>query len=180
MDTVIRQQADLNQNLAALFYPRSIAVVGSSPDKGKLGYNITENLIRFNFPGAIYPINPRYTEVFGLPTYPSLSAIEGPVDLVLCAVGAKATTEVARECSMSGIKGLVAYAANFREVGQEGEALEAALGEIADRSGLTILGPNTPGFINGNLPLNATFFPFSVRKGNIAVITQSGGVGGGI
>jgi len=180
MDTAIKKKFDLKQNLKALFYPRSIAVVGSSPDKGKLGYNITENLIRFNFPGTVYPINPKHSEIFGLPTYPSLAAIKKPVDLVLCAVGAKATIEVARECSMLGIKGLVAYAASFREVGQAGGALETALGEIADRSGLIVLGPNMPGFINGNLPLNATFFPFSVRKGNIAVITQSGGVGGGI
>ena len=173
-------KADLKQNLATLFYPRSIAVVGSSPDRGELGYNITENLIRFNFPGAIYPINPRYTEIFGLPTYPSLAAIGTPIDLVLCAVGAKATIEVARECSMLEVKGLVAYAANFREVGPEGKKLEAALNEIADRTGLTVLGPNTPVFINGNIPLNATFFPFRVQKENIAIMTQSGGVGGGI
>lgn len=174
------EKTELKQNLATMFYPRSIAIVGSSPDRGKLGYNITENLIRFNFPGAIYPVNPRYTEIFGLPTYPSLAAIGNHIDLVLCAVGAKATIEVARECSMLGVKGLVAYAANFREVGHEGGKLEAALNEIVDRTDLTVLGPNTPGFINGNLPLNATFFPFRVQKGNIAVMTQSGGVGGGI
>ncbi len=77
------EKTELKQNLATMFYPRSIAIVGSSPDRGKLGYNITENLIRFNFPGAIYPINPRYTEIFGLPTYPSLAAIGNHVDLVL-------------------------------------------------------------------------------------------------
>ncbi|MBW2035417.1 MAG: hypothetical protein JRI94_17900, partial [Deltaproteobacteria bacterium] len=74
----------------------------------------------------------------------------------------------------------VAYAANFREVGREGGRLEGELEEITEQSDLAVLGPNTPGYINGNLSLNATFFPFRVHKGNIAIITQSGGVGGAI
>jgi len=170
----------MGNNLQAMFYPQSIAVVGASEDNGKLGYTITENLIRFGFPGEIFPINQKYRTILGRKAYPSLSSVGKPVDLVLSAVGAGATVEVAKECSRSGIKAMVAYAANFREVGEDGRKLEAALNEIADRTGLSVLGPNTPGFINGNIFLNATFFPFRVQKGNVAVMTQSGGVGGGI
>ena len=170
----------MKHNLQTLFYPQGIAVVGASEDRGKLGYNITENLIRFGFPGEIYPVNPKHRVILGRKSYPSLDAITGPVDLVLSAVGARATVKVAEECSIPGIKALVAYAASFREVGRDGGRLEGELKETAERSGMAVLGPNTPGFINGNLPLNATFFPFKVQKGNVAIITQSGGVGGAI
>ena len=170
----------MNFDLQTMFYPRNIAVVGSSSDREKLGYNVTENLIRFGFPGEIYPVNRKQGKIFGKESYPSLDAIRGHIDLVLSTVGAKATVRVAEDCAKLGIKNLVAYAASFREVGQDGGKLEAILEEIASQAGLAVLGPNTPGFINGNLPLNATFFPFKIQKGNAAIITQSGGVGGAI
>jgi acetyltransferase len=170
----------MGSSLQAMFNPQSIAVVGASEDRGKLGYNITENLIRFGFSGEIFPISQKHRTVLGRKAYPSLAAIGGPVDLVLSAVGARVTVGIAKECSRSGIKALVVYAANFREVGREGSRLESELEEITEQSDLAVLGPNTPGYINGNLSLNATFFPFRVHKGNIAIITQSGGVGGAI
>ncbi len=163
-----------------ILFPRSIAVVGASEDRGKLGYNITENLLKLEFPGEVYLINPKHQEVFGRKSFPTLDSIGTSVDLVLSAVGAEATVEVTKKCAELDIDALVAYAASFREVGQDGSMLERKLKAVAQESGLAVLGPNTPGFINGNVPVNATFFPFNTERGNVAIITQSGGVGGAI
>ncbi|GAB6061972.1 CoA-binding protein [Deferrisoma palaeochoriense] len=170
----------MNRGIQALLTPRTVAVVGATPEPGKLGYSVCENLLRGGFPGEVYPVNPRHREIMGLRAYPSVEHIGRPVDLVLSAVGARATIDLLERCSRAGAGAVVAYAAGFREMGETGARLEEELGAAADRAGVCLLGPNTPGLINAGRPLNATFFPFRVEPGPVAVITQSGGVGGAI
>ncbi|GAB4248671.1 acetate--CoA ligase family protein [Deferrisoma sp.] len=170
----------MNRGLRALLSPRSVAVVGATPDPGKLGYSVCENLLQGGFPGEVYPVNPRHREIMGRRAYRSLEDIGRPVDLVLSAVGARATIDLVERCGRAGVRAVVAFAAGFREVGGTGQRPEEELGAAADRAGVCLLGPNTPGLIHAGLSLNATFFPFRVEPGPVAVITQSGGVGGAI
>ena len=69
--------------LEAFTNPRGVAVVGASPTPGKLGYAVLQNVIQYGYQGSIYPINPKGGEILGLPAYPSVKNITGPVDLAV-------------------------------------------------------------------------------------------------
>ncbi len=75
--------------LEMFFAPQSIAVVGAAREPGKLGYNVLDNLLQYGYTGKVYPINPKATEIMGLPSYPTVLDIPGPVDLAVLAVPAK-------------------------------------------------------------------------------------------
>ena len=70
------------------FNPKAIAVVGATPNPFKGGCSILKNLMA-GYGGRIYPINPRYEEIEGLPCYPSVSVIPDPIDLAIVFVPAK-------------------------------------------------------------------------------------------
>ncbi len=168
------------ERLKRLFSPATVAIIGASPNKKKLGYTAIENLLRDGYQGEIYPVNPRYEYILGLKTYPALDAIPTPPDTVISGVGPEATIELIKECISCRAGGLVIYAAGFKEMGEKGETMEQSLNDVCAKTNLPCLGPNTPGFINPHLNLNLTFFPFPMRKGGFSLITQSGGVGGNI
>jgi len=46
-------------SLQSLFKPNSIAVIGASNNKEKIGYSIVENIKNCGYSGAVYPINPK-------------------------------------------------------------------------------------------------------------------------
>ena len=80
--------------LDAILRPRSIAIVGASQDPTKIGGRPVQLLQRFGFPGAIYPVNPRATEVQGLPAFASLAALPQAPDLAIIAVAAEHAHQV--------------------------------------------------------------------------------------
>ncbi len=154
-----------------LFDPESVAVVGATPKRGKVGYAILENLR--NFRGKVYAINPKYREVLGYPCYPSI--LEAPkVDLAVIAVPAKAVNSVLEQCGEKGIRYAVVISAGFRESGREGAKLEEEMVEICKRYGIKLVGPNCLGIINTHNGLNATFARTTPKQGNIAFLSQSG------
>lgn len=166
--------------LQRLFAPGSVAVVGASPERRRLGYTVIENLLRDGYRGEIYPVNPAYEQILGLKAYPSLRSLPTAPDAVVSAVNPEATIELAKDCAAAHAGGLVVYASGFKEMGAEGEALEQRLGETCAALGLPCLGPNSPGFINTHLNLSLVFFPFRLRRGGVSLVTQSGGVGGAL
>ncbi len=154
-----------------LFDPESVAVVGATPKRGKVGYAILENLR--NFKGKVYAINPKYRDVLGYPCYPSI--LEAPkVDLAVIAVPAKAVNPVLEQCGEKGIKYAVVISAGFRESGREGAKLEEEMVEICRKYGIKLVGPNCLGIINTHNGLNATFARTTPKQGNIAFLSQSG------
>ena len=44
--------------LEAIFAPRSVAIVGASPDPSKLGHRVLRNVIDNGYTGRIFPIHP--------------------------------------------------------------------------------------------------------------------------
>ena len=160
--------------LEAFTNPRGVAVVGASPSPGKLGHAVLQNVIQYGYKGGIYPINPKASEILGLPAYPSVKNIPGPVDLAVVLVPAVAVPGVIEECGQSGIKGAVVITSGFREVGREGRQLEQQLIENARRYGMHIIGPNVLGIIDTVASLNASFAAGMPRKGHIAFMSQSG------
>jgi acetyl coenzyme A synthetase (ADP forming)-like protein len=162
-----------------MFYANSIAIVGASRDTKKLGYTILKNLIDGGFKGKIYPVNPKLNEILGLKVYPSLLNIEGEINLAVIIVPAKAVAQVIEDAGRKGIKSAIIISGGFKETGEEGEALERQVIEVARKYGIRILGPNCQG-INYTYNNLCASWPLLAKKGPIAIISQSGTVGAAI
>ena len=159
-----------------LFEPASVAVIGASPEKNKVGNIILGNIIESGFQGPLYPINPRYRRSWGLRCYPRVTDVPGPVEMAVVVVPAKFVLQVMEECGQKGVKAAVVISAGFKEVGLEGAKLEKQLGEIAHRYGMRVLGPNCLGLVNTHHHMNATFAQEGPKEGNIAISSQSGAI----
>jgi acetyl coenzyme A synthetase (ADP forming)-like protein len=149
-------------------------VVGASSTPSKLGYAVLRNVRQYGYVGHIYPINPGAGEIFGLPAYPSVLDVPGPVDLAVIVVPASAVPAVIEECGQKGVTGAVIISAGFREVGQEGKRLERQVTRSAQRHGIRLIGPNVLGIIDTVIHLNASFAAAMPCPGNIAFMSQSG------
>lgn len=131
-------------DLNALFHPSSVAVVGASAQANSGTNAILLNpLLHFNFKGPIYPVNPGVAEIQGLRAYHSLREIPGPVDYVICALGAGQVRPLLEDCADKGVKGLHLFAAGFSESPDEGrKRLEREIVAYARQRGFRIVGPN--------------------------------------
>jgi acetyltransferase len=154
--------------------PNGVAVVGASPTPGKLGYAVLQNVIQYGYEGQVYPINPKASEILGLPASPSVLNVPGPIDLAVVLVPAQAVPGVIEECGQKGVRGAVIISAGFREVGREGRQLEKDLLAAARRHNIRLIGPNVLGIIDTTIGLNASFAAGMPRKGEIAFMSQSG------
>ncbi|MEK6743374.1 MAG: acetate--CoA ligase alpha subunit [Nitrospirota bacterium] len=163
--------------LSALFNPQSIAVIGASADPKKVGHAVLKNLLQYNYPGKLIPINPSCPEILGLKAFPAVSASGSVVDLAIIAVPAKFVPETLIDCSAAGIKAAVILSAGFKEAGAEGTLLEQRVKDIAKERGIRVLGPNCLGLINTGNDMNATFAGGMLPKGRIAFFSQSGALG---
>ncbi len=170
-------------NLTHFFKPGAVAVVGASVTEGTVGKAIMVNLVR-EFKGVIYPVNPKYEEIFGLRTYKSCRELPEAPDLAVIAVPAKAVPQVIEECGGRGTKAAIVISAGFKEVGPEGEKLEKALVEAARKYGVRVIGPNCLGVYDAHSRLNTIFNPPDRQKtpppGNVAFLSQSGALGAAI
>lgn len=161
-----------------LFYPSTIAVIGASANPKKLGYHCITSLIRGDFKGKIYPVNPKLSEVYGFKAYPSIRDVPGKVDLAIIAIPRHIVPDVIKECAEKGVKGIVLITAGFKEAEDRiGSKLEREIAVITNQYGIKVIGPNTFGIVNLHANLNASFTPeFSmVEKGNVSLVSQSGG-----
>jgi acyl-CoA synthetase (NDP forming) len=138
-----------------------------------------KSLIQGRYPGRIYPINPGKDQILGIKAYPSLSRVAETVDLSIIVLPSEQVPGIIKECQEKGVRGIVLITAGFKEIeDKRGETLQREIAELAYRSGIKIIGPNTFGIVNLHLPLNASFTPeFSwVNKGGISLVSQSGGM----
>jgi acetate---CoA ligase (ADP-forming) len=162
--------------MKALFEPRSIAVVGAAREKEKLGNIILRNLINAGFEGPLYPVNPKADEIMGMKCFPSIGKIPDTVDMAVVVVPNFIVPSVIEEAGEKGVKASIVITAGFKEVGREGAELEKRIGELADRYGMRILGPNCLGLINTHHDMNATFTRNYPLMGRIAITSQSGAI----
>ncbi len=159
--------------LRRVFYPESIAIIGASKDPTKRGFRSIQKLLEDGFKGAIYPVNPRETEILGQRAFASLADIPGPVDLALICTPAKTLPGVIAQCGAKGVKGAVVLAGGFAEAGAEGEQLQRQMVEEAMRQGVRIVGPNTSGIFNTHASCNIVGFSH-LKPGGIGLLSQSG------
>ena len=153
----------------------SIAVIGASEKEGKVGNTLIKNIVSYGFQGDIYPVNPKYKEIYGLRAYPSLSSLPKTPDIVVIAVPAQVVPAILREARLKGSKLAVIISSGFKEVGSE-EA-EKALEEAISEGGLRVVGPNSAGISITKLRLHASIEVIP-NKGPVGLAMQSGAMGG--
>jgi acetyltransferase len=156
-----------------MFLPKSIAVVGASHKKGKIGTIIAENILKLGYEGQVHLVNPAHKILGFRRSYPSLSSIKKKIDLAVVCVPAKFVGDVIKD-GAKNVKNFVVISAGFSENGKAGAKLENQLLNLAKKNNLKILGPNCLGFINSRIKLNASFSSGMPAPGNIAFVSQSG------
>jgi len=160
------------------FNPKGIAVIGATTNPLKGGNSIVKNLL-VGFKGPIYPINPRYEAIEGLPCYPSVSGAPDPVDLAIIFIPAEQVPKAVAECATRGIKGVMIESSGFAETGPGGENLQQALLDLARATGIRLWGPNCMGLVDA---VNHYYFSFMLSKvlkkgfipGAVSLVVQSG------
>jgi acyl-CoA synthetase (NDP forming) len=160
-------------SIQSLFTPRGVAVVGSATE-GKLGYELIRQILHGGY-RDVFAVNPRAQGVFGVPGYDAVAKIEGPVDLVVIASPTPTVASVLEDCGRAGVKAAVIITAGFSEVGND--AGEAEISRVAQQIGIRFVGPNCAGIANTRRQLFPTL-ETPPPSGEVAVITQSGAVGG--
>ncbi len=158
------------------FKPQAVAVIGASAKEQTIGFNLLNNLRKDGFQGNIYPINPKYEQIMGLQAYPSLTAVQAPIDLAIIAVPIKGVPEIIKECGQTQVPGAIIISAGGKETGPEGKDLELAIKAEAERSGVRYLGPNCLGILCPPHRLNASFAALSAAPGSLALLSQSGAI----
>jgi acetate---CoA ligase (ADP-forming) len=165
-------------NLDTLLRPRSIAVLGAS-ERPSIGRTLIESLERFGFPGAVYPINPKYGEILGKPCYASLADLPGDVDAVAFCVGHAHALEHVRLAAQRGVGAVVIFDGGFGEAGPEGRHTQDEIAGICREAGVALCGPNCMGVVNPHdrsmVYLQPLRDPASL-PGNVGLVSQSGSI----
>jgi len=156
--------------LNAMLMPESVAVIGASQTPGSIGRTLMANLRAFG--GRVYPVNPRWPTILGIPAFESIAGVPAPVDLAVIATPAATVPGIVEECAKAGVRGAVILSAGFKESGPHGIELEKQI--LARRGGMRIIGPNCFGVIIPSAALNTTFVEETARPGNVGFISQSG------
>ena len=159
--------------LDAIFHPEVVAVIGAKDDLGSVGRTIMTNLLSANFKGKVIPINPKRSQVLGIPCLPNLASAP-LVDLAIIVTPAFAILSVMQDCIKAKVKSVVIISAGFKELGEQGLLLENKVVQLARSASIPLIGPNCLGIMNPHKGLNATFARGMALPGNIAFISQSG------
>lgn len=170
------------KDLSPVFSPRSIAVVGASSRPLSVGWETMNSILKFNFTGAVYPVNPKSQAISGIKTYPSLIDIPDEVDLAVIVVKRDLVLPTMEQCAQKGVRGAIVVTAGFKEVDEEGTELESRITAIARENGIVTIGPNCMGAFNTDpkIFLNATFARYLPRRGPIGFVSQSGAMGAAV
>lgn len=168
--------------LDKIMKPKSIAVVGASTKEKTIGSEIMKRLIEYGFTGDIYPVNPKGGMIEGKQAYTSVTEIPGNVDFAMLIIPKQFVLDTLAQCNEKGIKGICIISAGFKETGADGLKLELELAETLKKYGMRCVGPNCLGVLNTHpsIQMDATFAEELPERGDIAFVSQSGALGGGI
>ncbi len=168
-------QQEILRAMNRIMKPDAVAVIGASPEDGKIGNSVMKNLINGGYQGEIYPIHPKVSEVLGKRAYKSVKDIPGAVDVAVFAIPAPLVAGALKECGEKQIPGAVLIPSGFAETGNV--ELQDQIVAVAREYNVRLMGPNIYGFYYTHKNLCATFCtPYDV-KGTAALSSQSGGVG---
>src|SRR4030043_1575865 len=132
----------MSTKLDAIFRPASIAVIGATRKKGKIGQAVLKSLMDGDFNGPIFPVNPREPVILTKKCYKSILDIPDPAEMAVIVVPKEHVLKVVEECGEKRVKGLIMITAGFKEIGGKGIDLENDLGELLHKYGMRMVGPN--------------------------------------
>lgn len=165
-----------------LLRPRSVAIVGASTDPTKTAGRPVSYLVKHGFKGGIYPVNPRATNILGLPCYPDVASLPEAPDVGIVLVGPERANEAVAALAKRGTAAAIVLAGGYGETGEEGARRQRELKHVA--GSMRILGPNTIGLVNitDRIMLSATaaLEIGDLPSGRISVVSQSGGILGSL
>ncbi len=164
--------------LRPLLRPRSVAIVGVSPEAGSLGGNVLANLTRIGFQGDIHLVSRNNREIGGRACVGAIDELPEGIDVAVLAVPRQASIEAVKACVRRKIGAALVFASGFAEMDEAGRADQDAMARIANEAKLALCGPNCIGLVNLTDRVALTFEPLSLpaqaRGRGIGVVTQSG------
>jgi 3-hydroxypropionyl-CoA synthetase (ADP-forming) len=179
----IVSKAKPNSKYMDLFFnANSIALIGASPEVGKIGNSVLESLVKHEYKGKVYPVNAKgYPEIMGIKAYKNLEAVSDPIELVVVTVDLKFVPDLLRVCGSKDIHNMVIISGGGKELGGERAAIEQQIKDLSNNLGIRIIGPNCIGVFNGDNRLDCAFQGHQrmlrPKKGDVAFLSQSGTVG---
>jgi 3-hydroxypropionyl-CoA synthetase (ADP-forming) len=164
------------------FNAKSVALIGASPEVGKIGNSVMESLAKHDYKGKVYPVNAKgYPEIMGVKAYKNLMDIEDPVDVVIVTVDLKFVPDLLVECGKKNIHNMVVISGGGKELGGERAAIEKRVQDLSRELKVRIIGPNCIGIFNGENRLDCAFQGhrrmLRPKQGNVSFLSQSGTVG---
>ena len=156
-----------------LFAPKSVAVVGASAREGSLGRAVLQNLRERGFAGQIDLVNPRQTQINGSPCAPNLGSLPQPPDVAVIVSPAASVPAIIGEAGRLGVGAAIVITAGL---GYGPGSLNEQVAKSARATGLRIVGPNCLGFVSPGASFDASFTARRAKRGNIALVSQSGAV----
>ena len=179
---VISKAQPESEYLDLFFNAKSVALIGASPEPGKVGNSVLESLTKHEYIGKVYPVNAKgYSEIMDLKAYKSLDEIPDKVDIVVVTVDLKFVPDLLRSAAKKGIHNFVIISGGGKELGGERATIEGQIKELSKQLQIRIIGPNCIGMFNGENRLDCAFQGHArmirPRKGDVAFLSQSGTVG---
>ena len=164
------------------FNAKSIALIGASPERGKVGNSVFESLVKHDYKGKVFPVNAKgYPEIMSIKAFKSLDDIQEQIDVVVVTVDLRFVPDLLRACGRKGIHNMVIISGGGKELGGERAAIEQQIKELSNQLKVRIIGPNCIGMFNGENRLDCAFQGHErmirPKKGDVAFLSQSGTVG---
>ena len=167
------------RKVAALTAPRNAVLVGATDRPGAWAARVWRNMNRYEFPGPIYLLNPRRTEIFGKVCYPDFQSLPEPPDHLVILVPAPGVPDMLQAGAAAGARSATVFSSGFGEADdKEGAELGQRLRKVIAETGIAVSGPNCM----GNICAKSRFItlseerPLAIRPGPVALVGQSGGV----
>jgi acyl-CoA synthetase (NDP forming) len=160
---------------AALFEPRGVIVAGASSHPGKFGFVALHNILRHDYPGAVFATNREGGEILGVQACTSVEDLPpDSADLVFVCTPADANPELLRACAAKGVRAAFVTSAGYGEAGEDGRRAEAELVALAADLDVLLVGPNGQGVVSTPASLCAQIVAPYPPRGRIAIVSQSG------
>jgi len=167
--------------LEPMLRPKSVAIIGASDTESRIGGRPINSMKTLGFSGDIYPINPKWETIQGLPAYAKIQDVPKGIDCAVVAVPAKIAVRAVRDCADHGVKSAVMFTSGFAELSDDGAKAQAEITGIAKESGMRMIGPNCLGVFNVQDSWYGTFTnaPGMLRlpHGPVGIVSQSGAYG---
>ena len=170
-----------SRSLLPILRPESVAVIGASDTPSRIGGRPIHSMKTMGYAGRIYPVNPRRETVQGLTAFPTIRDVPEPVDCALIAVPAAIAVDAVRDCAGHGVRSAVVFTSGFAEQGEDGARAQREIAQIAQDSGMRIVGPNCLGVFAMDSGWYGTFTNapdmLELPPGPVGIVSQSGAYG---